>query len=1048
MKNKLIIGLFASFLCLGSGFLLISKSSVVSAEDSNPTMEEIAEESTKQASLASGNLSSLNCNFTPSNCDSATGVAYLGKVDYKFYGEVSGQGFVLGKNHTSNPPIEFELTVGGYANYFSPSDRYTLKNSSSQEVLSTYIPEIHYGEVLIFKSKNGLYGYYNSTGNRYVTNAFSSDSFSLVAGMSIETKKAKTFTFTPDGDDLKRGVTYYFVFVRQLTYQEWIGTSVKTQIEYYGISVLNNVPIGSYSLGKFAQRSFSLSGNYSSRCSNSSYSSFPEYGSLSYYNTSKLDVRPQLVGQVKTGEGTYVYKGTSNPIVRASSIGGQVLKSENSSSYHQPVNMNATYINNVNVGVRVGNGGVLLEKLVGETWVADGFYTNVSSKKSTDQYFDFELYKEDFLSGMKYRLTYQTQYEYYHKEFVGWWIFGHDEITHKYYSYTFQYIFSLIDSSKANEQSFVVENGVGSSSSEVEFTPENPLLDQFYTLGENGVSFSNLTVDFLGNTQNKLYYSLNGKPQVFAYGENGLYMFEEEGCYDFKIVSPVGDYSTRRLYIMDIGSDNAYSKFFGDGFVDSSKRIYTTDNSLPTYQVGSKIHINKVENLPGIYGNIYYINAGNPEIIKTFKGVKDGFEMELNKCGTYFADLYSNDQNCTGQIIHYEIRFIVSDQSETYRPSVNKNILYTQSKLSNYVTKVYSFKVKSLGEGNFIYVFPMNDAGYADCLNFTANFEYRKVDLVNNKYVYNGVTYENSVDGKTKLNDAIYASAEDLVSVTYFDNSQPLPYLDEQVIEDIDGVYLDYDAYVVSDENVRKTLLANQPLLNGFMFTQVGEYESSSVKVIDPNGVEIAIPYDTLVDELVTMTGRYKIIETNWAGTTEYYANYIAKDDNTAKLHLKFYFNGDSVESYIDITHNGSIPTTAFVIVDGNDANDSQTIVKIVSDSETRFYLLSEVNNLDIYNGVDSSYDIFIINRLGYMYAFNVRFNKSKGNPNILAEKLLRENNYRTIDFSQPVDDVLTSTPKGLETKYIIIIAASSGVVAGVGAFFLIRFIIRRRRGI
>jgi hypothetical protein len=158
------------------------------------------------------------------------------------------------------------------------------------------------------------------------------------------------------------------------------------------------------------------------------------------------------------------------------------------------------------------------------------------------------------------------------------------------------------------------------------------------------------------------------------------------------------------------------------------------------------------------------------------------------------------------------------------------------------------------------------------------------------------------------------------------------------------------------------------------MFTQITSYECSKVTAIDPDGIEISIPFNTCINDIFTKSGIYKIKEENWNGINEYNVSYINNNENFGVLNIKLISETDEI-NYMTLdnsSHGNSFDAKRLVLEKSNDLTDSQCLIIISAQGYRKVSLLKECDTYIYSLSVENTYKIQIINRLGYSYSITV----------------------------------------------------------------------------
>lgn len=499
------------------------------------------------------------------------------------------------------------------------------------------------------------------------------------------------------------------------------------------------------------------------------------------------------------------------------------------------------------------------------------------------------------------------------------------------------------------------------------------IINSMTSLTDGSVTFSDVTYSNSGQSDLICRYEYNdGEPQ---FAENGQ-VFSQKGKYHFKVSNPIGTFKEYTIYIVD--KDTLFASYFGTGLLTLNRRIFDITSPYPVYPNGSVLRINANNPaLPPLYGALYGVknNQFDEKPVMTFGSDSFKEPIFINEDNIYCLDLYVGLLESAGQKINYRFYFKIVNRPD-YQPTVNYNFLTSASRKINLSLKAYAVNFATTLGGSYVFLFPATLTGYQEASDFAYNMEKRFVQTFTEQnnviyYYYRGVRY----DSKIELYQVLSENAEDSVYLSYINPSEEygIEVINESKLANIESTVLERDVRVCTSERVRNELLASDILLNGFAFTQVADFESESVTIVDDTGKEINVPYNKPIDEILDKTGNYTIKEKNWNRTIEYSANFIAKDDNTAEVNFALY-NGETKSIYSLNKSNDleSFSADRLVFSKSNDVYDSQTIVIISGLGFRQTCLVSELGGKVYHLTQQGTYKIEIINRLGYSYSFNV----------------------------------------------------------------------------
>ena len=644
-----------------------------------------------------------------------------------------------------------------------------------------------------------------------------------------------------------------------------------------------------------------------------------------------------------------------------------------------------TSINGVDTGT-IGDGGFLVMKSLdeGASWVKEATSVNINNDTIT-----FTPDGRDIQAGVMYKFitVCETYYTYQSGTKRNW---------HGPFYYTNDPVYSDHHENLA-QQSIVY---VASNSAEVAFystaTDNYDISDAFddvsaetleilkkgTTLSNNSVSFDQISVDKLGNSSFDVVCSYNNSSYFTV--EDGE-IFTQPGKYHFVITTKFLTQRELDLWILKPGDDMAYSQYFGNSFVSQDKRVFDKNSQLPVYMVGSTLNVAPAANVPGLCGHIYRyadaaaVDADQYEIVHTFTSQTEAATITLNQTGIYCADLFAGDPNACGEIIHYGFYFIVVD-NEDYMPTVNLEMLTSADRHVMLKTSGYAVNFATAGGGSYVFMFEATSEGYEAALEFSEAIEYRFIEEYTgtngNKYYYykaHGTSgLKERFDSKVELYAAVTNYAKANVNLTYTNNTEAYATMTmDEAVANIENTSIRNDIKVCIDTQTRDNLVAEDIILNGYVFYQAAVYESSSVTATAEDGTVYTIPYDTAVETVLPGTGKYLITESNWNGTNIYYVTYIAADEVTGSISYVAYKDYAEFFGKIDSSVDSVIEANSVTLVCGEDKYDSQSIVTISRVGSRKNMLLSEIDRYTI--SEPGIYTITIINRCGYTTTSTVK---------------------------------------------------------------------------
>ena len=542
--------------------------------------------------------------------------------------------------------------------------------------------------------------------------------------------------------------------------------------------------------------------------------------------------------------------------------------------------------------------------------------------------------------------------------------------------------FQVFDYSGTSESSFTKYKGIYSV--EEGYNSELAAFAAGATLGDGSVSFSAIKVTKVEG--NEVQYAFNG--EAYTPMTETTKTFTEEGKYRFKVTNDFGETAYRTIYLLNIGSDNGKSRYFSKygTFLDQSKRVYAPDSGVPCYGPDVDFSLSASPYWPSLSISIMRISkGGDAETLQSVSNLHQDFTGTFHELGQYRVVIDTSDPTSSGDHIRYTLSFNVVD-STAYTPVVNYDLLHSGIFSSSFASKDYLVKCPTKGEGNLYFVYPYTVDGYNDALTLAIQLEFTNaIALEDGSYRYpgeSGKVYTSKFD----LYDAMKAVAKTRVESAFLDanlfaNEDEISYQ----IEDIADLSLDKDIYVVKDESVFKSLVRDPVYINGFSFISLRPYECSSVEMISPSGKRIAIPFDTVVDDLLEESGIYEVIETNWCGQTRYQVAYAHNGHVGLGYKLRYIDDSDELASCTRVYGNqGDLGGKAFCFADVFDEYDPYSYVKIVYDEETMTFLPEDLKGKVI--DKDGTYDLYAQNRLGNRYLLRIVIRHGKGTTHIPHE--------------------------------------------------------------
>lgn len=497
------------------------------------------------------------------------------------------------------------------------------------------------------------------------------------------------------------------------------------------------------------------------------------------------------------------------------------------------------------------------------------------------------------------------------------------------------------------------------------------------TLTDGSVCFSSFTMerDDLGY---KVEYAYNSDAYVEL--SELSHVFTKEGKYRFRVSNAFEETKYTTIYLLDVAEDNAKSAYFNhyeghSGLLDESKRVYAPESPVPCYGRGTNFYIDASETKPGLFGRILRIHDdGNYTIIQKFEDLHVPLDGELNTIGRYCFEVNVGDPNSGGDHICYTVSFSIVDET-TRVPTVNYDLLNESFFASSFNPEVYTVTYPSQGVGNFIFIYPADDTGYQEAWDFAMSLEaLSMVDNGDGSYTYLGETYTS----KLALFSVIQDNALTRISKTFLDIANAIK--GEDHYDDITTTSLDHDVYVIEDEDIYSQLTVRPPYINGYQFVSLRTYESASVKMTHiESGAVYNIPYGVVVDEILELSGRYLVEETNWCGTRSYEVVYLKENEVITVFDIAYRDGVGFSSKTVNQNSTDSITSSVFYFKDIRDKVDDYVTIKVtnLTTGESQIYSMNDLKGKVIDS--NGEYLLEVSNRIGYTYHFNLTVEGSSG---------------------------------------------------------------------
>lgn len=527
---------------------------------------------------------------------------------------------------------------------------------------------------------------------------------------------------------------------------------------------------------------------------------------------------------------------------------------------------------------------------------------------------------------------------------------------------------------------------------------------EVYKNAESLVSGSGTVTGFSVDTKGNptVTYSVKRNGKDIAIPAN--HEFTEDGKYEIRLKSAVGDTETVILYVDKSSSKEALKTYFGDGFI-SGKRIYGEGN-YPVYEGGSTNYsIQKIskEYLP-IGGTIINTSTGEKTEIPM---LHEGILGKITTPGDYVAVLKTEPNVSSGDWRVFTFNFKVIPEGTAPGPVVNHNHLndYSKTTMNDSYPMYYGVTYESALGRKITLAFATKEAAKQYAYNYEKGKAQKQSD---GTYRYTGsCIMEQKYVSAWDLTDAMYQFAEQAVQTLYFDMSDPFKYLtlpaSVENIKNLRTLELNNNVVLFAEEEreplcekveslpiiSRKIGYYLEPGESGETYTDYIDFkfkkdkygvDSDKVIITDCNGKDYQIQYGIGVGlQLMQQncpTGIVTITETTCYGdSSSYQAVYFAENENTAFLEIAYY-DGKTEKraSFSQKDDEKTIEVDAFKIADVADELDPYSIVRIeeIGNEQNTVYYVADQVATHVWSE-PGEYRISVINRMGYHYSINAR---------------------------------------------------------------------------
>ena len=489
------------------------------------------------------------------------------------------------------------------------------------------------------------------------------------------------------------------------------------------------------------------------------------------------------------------------------------------------------------------------------------------------------------------------------------------------------------------------------------------------TILDGGTTLKGFSIDTLGAA-----YEITVNGSIAQDGAE----YTKEGKYTVKAKTKLGKEKTTTVYVFKGGSDKGKSIYFDDLLV-AEKRIFRDGYNIPVYAKNSIAKIKAIsDSIPPMTGTIRNNDTG--EVITLDVNNRNEQTYTLSP-GTYSAVLFSG-KPLSGSVYRYKFSFAVLE--EEARPYVNRSMI-SELKRAPTDLKAQHYEVAyETTRGGIIYVC-FNT--YEEAFKYAYQIEKRYIEHNDDGLYYlkdknsnkDKMKYPTKTkEDKLKLTKLINENAEKNIEIAFFDASEIFSY---QTFDDkkssgeaLEDQSLAKSVRVFPSEEELQMLLDNDiPLINGYTFSSVGSYDVESVKAIDETtGEEYDLNFTQKVDDQLTKSSKYKIIETSKYGdNTEYEVLFLA--DYQTTLSASINANENTTKTEISNSQHNDITADSVSFDGAVDLLDDSAIVKIQPDNELTYPLVcnvSRINGLTLYEA--GNYTITFVDRAKNTFSFNV----------------------------------------------------------------------------
>ena len=653
----------------------------------------------------------------------------------------------------------------------------------------------------------------------------------------------------------------------------------------------------------------------------------------------------------------------------------------------------------------VGTGTVIIQKSMdGANWVnldmgkyASGLYTTDYFRHYGNQG-DILLYMpngKEIQKGLHLRIIYAYQlYQESTKE--------KRRFIEEYYIYLCSNDFNAVTFHNLSVDDEQIQERIGEDS-EIDMT----LARKMETLLSGSCTVSGFSVDTELNPTVKVSASRNGNPvEIPESGE-----FTETGKYIVHLESAVHDTKDITLYVDRQTGEESLKTYFGDRFL-TGKRIYS-EGEYPVYEGGrTEYHLNAAdENFLPVHGTITNQTTGRTIQISAGSGEQN---TVLHEAGKYTAVLTNRpvstkSEEFPGDYRTFTFEFELIEKGTAPGPVVNQRNLkkYVQSNISDVYPMYYALTYPSTSKGNITLAF----ASWRDARRFSYQYEKGMVEKQKDgsfRYTGSSSHIQKKIYDEDDYTDAVNFFAEQAIQELYFDMTDEFTYrtLQNDSISEIDSLreLKLAESVTVFAPGQKQNLCPTNTLPNiskkkylylfpGKSGSQRGGYhdfqfiqdkyrcDSASVVITESDGQQHRIAYHQGVAEqlkrqkcksgIVTITEK-----TIYGDSVKYQAVYIAENDNTAEIRIRYALNGKTVvQSLTKKDQNFVIQADSFSIIQVTDELEPYNLITVYNKTTKEKIQFAADNIPETVWADTGDYQVTVANRLGYAYSFTVSVN-------------------------------------------------------------------------